>query len=63
MTERIAFKVGDAIYFTEGTVESVCEDLNEGRQVTVYGYNPNGHRWQETMIFYGQPEWVATDRT
>jgi hypothetical protein len=61
MSERISFRHSDAIWYTTGTLEQVCEDLNAGRPIAVYGFASNGERFEESMIFYGLPDWVSTD--
>lgn len=63
MSDRIIIKHSDVQWLTTGTLEQVQEDINEGREIVVWGYNPNGTRWEERIVFYGPPDFVITDNT
>ncbi len=62
MSERIAIRHGDTTWYTSGTLEQVVRDLNAGEPLNVWGYAGNGDRFEERMVFYGDPAWVSTDR-
>lgn len=61
MSQRIAFKHSDAVWYTMGTLEEVAAALNAGQPIEVFGFATNGDHWTERMIFYGFPDWIGTD--
>jgi hypothetical protein len=63
VSQRIAIRHGDTTWYTTGTLEEVCEKLNAGVTLTVWGFNQNGDRWEEEIVFYGTPEFVVTDKS
>lgn len=62
MSERIAIQHSGSTWFTTGTLDDVCERLNAGEKIVVWGYSPNGDRWEEEIVFYGPPDYVVTDK-
>jgi hypothetical protein len=62
MSERIAIRHSDATWYTTGTLEQVCADLEAMRPIAVWGFMGHGERFEDSMVFYGPAAWVSTDR-